>query len=210
MTITKVMLALLLAALMAGIPPELGHARADDGLEEHVAFKNLENGGYVLVMRHAHSRSGQESSSAVSAGCILDPGRGLDERGRRQVSLWQDFMERENIPVAKAYTSNRCRAWDTARALSSAVEPHPSQTTTDSAAIAAFKKQIEAELRDQPGVNIALVSHSNIAPLYGAKVRPGERELPEGVMSVIDPASWSTIARIAIRDAEDGPRVTVD
>lgn len=176
------------------------------------AFETLRSGGYVLVMRHAHSASGQTNSKGYSPGCTLGPGRGLDDKGYYQAQLWAALMRRENIPVLKAYTSNRCRAWDTASAVAGAEKtfPHASQITTDPAAISAFKAEIEAELSANPGTNIALVSHSNIAPLYGAAVRTHEDELPEGVMSVVDPADWTTIMRISVLDEDDTPRVTVD
>ena len=91
-----------------------------------------------------------------------------------------------------------CRAWDTA-ALSAGGAPvtsHPSQTSTDPEVVAAFKRSIAAELAANPGQNIILSSHSNIAPLYGATTRGDEEDVPSGVVWILDPEDWSLIVRI--------------
>lgn len=171
----------------------------------------LGQGGYALVMRHGKSPYDQTASVGLSHGCILADGRGLNPAGFAEARAMGAALAEADIPILKAYTSDLCRAFDTASLVAGGAPaiPHPAQKTTNPALIAAFKKEVEAELAANPGTNIILASHSNVAPLYGAAVRPGEEELPEGVVSIVDPASWQTIARITITIPGD-PMVTLD
>ncbi len=171
-------------------------------------FDLLRSGGNVLVMRHAHSPGGQKASVGMTEGCTLQPGRGLNAEGLVQARALGELLSEENIPILKAYTSDMCRAWDTARLVAgeAPVIPHPAQKTTDPETIAAFKKQIESELTANPGQNIILASHSNIAPLYGAIVLKKEDELPEGVINVVRPSEWNGVEGGVIRIV---PRVEI-
>ena len=102
------------------------------------------------------------------------------------------------MPILKAYTSELCRAWDTAAlaAGGAPVEAHPSQISTKPGDVAAMKSKVAAELAANPGTNIILSSHSNIAPLYGATAGKGEKEVPSGVIWLVHPSDWKPIARI--------------
>ena len=108
-----------------------------------------------------------------------------------------------------------CRSLDTATLIahgSSPISAHDSQMTTDGQAISAFKAQIETEL-SAGGGNILLVSHSNIAPLYGAVINEsaGEKEIPSGVIYVIAPGpEWGPVARIQIREKEALPASVIE
>ena len=157
----------------------------------------LREGGYVLVMRHAHSPHGQSEPERISADCQLGEGRGLSAIGAKQAQFIAKTLDAETIPLLKAYTSRMCRAWDTAILAAGAapVIPHGSQMTTDPDAIAEFKKEIELELAANPGTNIMLVSHSNIAPHYGALPEPDDGEIPEGIAYIVEPGEWRSIAR---------------
>ena len=164
-------------------------------------FDMLRGGGHLLVMRHAHSPGGQKAALGMTEGCNLQAGRGLDVEGLVQAKALGELLKTEEVPVLKAYTSDMCRAWDTARltAAGAPVIPHPAQKTTDPEIIAAFKKEIEAELAANPGQNIILASHSNIAPLYGAIALDGEEELPEGVINVVTAPGWNGIEGGVVR-----------
>lgn len=163
-----------------------------------VAFEALKRGGYVIVMRHANSPSGQVAPVGLSKGCTLDPGRGLDAEGFFQARAMGAIMKAEGVPVLKAYTSPMCRSWDTAAlaAVGAPVEPHPSQVSEKPADVAAMKAKVAKELAANPGTNIVLASHSNIAPLYGATTRGREKEVPSGVAWLVHPSDWKPIARI--------------
>ncbi|GJL95894.1 MAG: hypothetical protein DHS20C05_22990 [Hyphococcus sp.] len=162
---------------------------------------DLQNGGYVLVMRHASSPHNQTGATGLSEGCKLEAGRGLDAKGFVQAREIGAFLRENNIPVLKAYTSPMCRSWDTAMLAAAGAEviANPSQITTNQTAIAAFKKEIEAELAANPGQNIILSNHSNIAPLYGAIVRGDEEDIPEGVVSIVTAPGWNGIDGAILR-----------
>lgn len=166
----------------------------------------LRDGGYVLVMRHAHSPHGQSEPERIGADCRLGDGRGLSAFGARQARYIGETIAAENIPLLKAYTSRMCRAWDTAILAGgdAPVIPHDSQMTTAPDKVSAFKKEIEAELAANPGANIMLVSHSNIAPLYGAGPLEAEEEIPEGVVFIVIPGEWLSIGRFG-REKEKAP-----
>lgn len=177
-----------------------------------VAFEALKRGGYVIVMRHANSPGDQKGAVGLSEGCRLQPGRGLGPEGLYQARAFGAILAEEGVPILKAYTSPMCRAWDTAAlaAGGAPVEPHDSQVSTDPGVVAAFKRQVEQELAGNPGQNIILASHSNIAPLYGATARKGEKEVPSGVIYVVHPRDWAPIARIDLIARLPAPAVAVE
>lgn len=172
-------------------------------------FDSLRAGGYVLIMRHGDSPHDQAASVGMTEGCRLGEGRGLSAKGLFESREMGALLAQEGVPIGKTYTSRMCRSWDTAVlvAAGSNVEPSDSQMTTDPEAIAQFKTRIEAELAANPGANILLVSHSNIAPLYGANAVEGEEEVPSGFAYVVDPADWRAEARIHIGQTQN---VTVE
>ena len=131
----------------------------------------------------------------MTEGCNLQSGRGLAAEGLVQGRALGALLEEENVPILKAYTSDMCRAWDTARLVAGGapVIPHPAQKTTDPEIIAAFKKEMRQSLRPIRVRTIILASHSNIAPLYGAIVLADEEELPEGVINLVRPPDWNGV-----------------
>ncbi|WP_425410635.1 histidine phosphatase family protein [Hyphococcus sp.] len=177
-----------------------------------VAFEALKRGGYVILMRHANSPGGQTGAVGLSEGCRLAPGRGLDADGFYQARSFGAILAEEGVPILKAYTSPMCRAWDTAAltAGGAPVEAHPAQASTDASAIAAFKDRIARELSQHPGQNIILSNHSNIAPLYGATTRKGEKEVPSGVIYIIHPRDWAPIARLDLVARMPVPSLAVE
>lgn len=165
-----------------------------------VAFEAAKRGGYVILMRHANSPGGQEGAVGLSSGCRLAPGRGLDPEGFYQARAIGQMLAANDVPVLKAYSSPLCRAWDTA-ALAAGGAPvimDQAQASTDAGVIARFKKKIEQELAANPGQNIILANHSNIAPLYGATMRGREKEVPSGSFYLVHPRDWQAIARIDV------------
>jgi len=90
------------------------------------------------------------------------------------------------------------------------VEPSDAQMTTEPAVIAAFKKEIEGELDGAPGGNILLVSHSNIAPLYGAYADEGEEEVPSGFLYIVSPEDWTAKGRIFVGATGMSLKVTME
>jgi phosphohistidine phosphatase SixA len=202
-----------IAAALLVLPVHAQDARRAAPLSDssESVFAQLRGGGQVLVMRHGKSPHDQIAAVGMTQGCNLGEGRGLSAEGLAQARSLGVFLAKEEVPILKAYSSDMCRAWDTARLVAGGapVMPHGAQKTTDQKTIAAFKKQIEAELVANPGASILLVSHSNIAPLYGAAICEGEDELPEGLITVVDATNWQTIARISA-NGDVGSCATID
>ena len=186
-------------------------AKADTKFSDD--FTRLKEGGFAIVVRHANSPGGQLAPVGMTADCILGEGRGLDAEGLFQARYTGEWLEAGEVPILKAYTSDMCRSWDTARLMAgnAPVFAHPAQKTTDPEIIAAFKTEIEAELAANPGQNIILVSHSNVAPLYGATAQDGEDEIPSGGVFVVRPPAWDDLVlRVDLTVNADPQTVTVD
>ena len=76
---------------------------------------DLKKGGVVILMRHANSPSGQSGSVGMTKDCTLQNGRGLDSEGFFQARFIGEFLLDNGVPIGSAFTSDMCRAWDTAR-----------------------------------------------------------------------------------------------
>jgi phosphohistidine phosphatase SixA len=150
----------------------------------------LQSGGSILLMRHAFAPQGQANAAGMTKDCNLKDGRGLDAAGFYQARAIGAYLAREGVPVAKALTSDACRAWDTARlvAAGALTAPEPALRSTDRDLIAAFKEKAVAELSAAPAKNILVVTHSNIVPLL-TNYR-SEKEIESGLVLVIDPKTW--------------------
>lgn len=170
-------------------------ATAGSAPDEQAGLALLRSGGHVILMRHANSPSGQLGPVGMTEGCTLAPGRGLDAKGFYQARSIGEFLRKENIAVARGYTSDLCRAWDTARlvAAGAPVEPVAALKTTEAQAIEAFKRRLAAELAAAPEANILLVTHSNIVPLYADW--PAQPEIASGLVLIIDAASWRAVGQ---------------
>lgn len=201
----KTRFAIVLLTLIALIASPASAEQVSQEDRAEAAFDLLREGGFALVMRHADSPHDQVASVGLSAGCRLGDGRGLSAKGFVQAREIGELLARREVPVLKAYTSRMCRSWDTAAlaAGGAPVTPHDSQMTTNAEAIATFKAEITAELAAHPGQNIMLVSHSNIAPLYGALVKAEEDELPQGVVNIVHPKDWNGVEGVMVRIAPE-------
>lgn len=203
-----------LGAAFLFIAPQnvLADGVASANVDQGNSDMRLRSGGHVLVMRHASSPHDQSGPVGLSEGCRLGEGRGLDALGLYQARALGAFLKNESAPLLGVYTSRMCRSWDTARlaAGGATVQPHDSQMTTDSKEIAVFKDEIVSLLLENPGHNILLVSHSNIAPLYGAYAKGDEEEVPSGVVFLVEPDQWRALARYEVHGAQEKWTVSRD
>ncbi len=148
----------------------------------------MRSGGNLIVMRHASAPFGQKTAIGMTAGCVLEGPRGLDAAGFSRARFVGDWLALSDVPIARIYTSDVCRAYDTAilvaanRAL---VIPRNELNSDDPAIAAFFKKLLEAELAAAPLTNIVLVTHSDVAPLYWADPQDGEEEALSGRVHVV-------------------------
>ena len=206
----------LVLAFIAGSSQSLASDTRNDTppapAEDQQSIDHLRRGGFVFVARHGLSPPDQDGAVGMTEGCRLAEGRGLNAEGFAASRKTGEFLAVHKIPVGRVYTSRMCRSWDTAMLLAGGADVLPSdaQMTTDADAIAQFKKQIEAEIGDRPDANILLVSHSNIAPLYGAYAPAGHEEVPSGFVFIVDPSDWRAVGVIIAPRAGGPQTVTVE
>lgn len=148
----------------------------------------LERGGALIVMRHATAPPGQASAVGMTAGCVLEGPRGLDAKGFAEARFIGEWLAASKIAIATVYTSDICRAYDTAILVAAGrapVIPRAELKADDPATADLFKAELAAAWRADPRANIVLVTHSNITPLYGAGPLAGEKETPPARLHVM-------------------------
>ena len=176
-----------------GVSTQALSAKNDERADRTLAsvMADLAAGGSVIVMRHANSPDGQIAPVGLTANCNLGAGRGLDAKGFFQARFIGDFLKSEGVSLSAAFTSDMCRAWDTARLVAAGVPVMPSEAlkSTDRSTADRFKTIISSAFVDNPTGNILLVTHANIVPLYTDW--SAEEEIPSGVFLIVDPESWT-------------------
>lgn len=171
-----------------------GRAAAEEAAPKRTletVVEALSRGGAVILMRHANAPEGQAASTGLTQGCDFSDGRGLDAKGFFQARFIGEFFKTEGVPVAIAYTSDVCRAWDTARlvAAGAPVTVEPALRTTNRSEIDAFKTVLSTALGKGAASNVVLVTHSNVVPLFADW--GSAEEIPSGLILIVDPATWT-------------------
>lgn len=152
------------------------------------AVAALSQGGNLIVLRHATAPSGQASAVGMANGCALEGPRGLDAKGFAEARFIGDWLAANKIAIATVYTSDICRAFDTAVLVAGGrapVLPRAELKSDDQETASRFQAELAAALQANPKANIVLVTHSNITPLYGAGPLAGEDETPPARLHVI-------------------------
>lgn len=160
---------LAMIALLAGAAP----AAADGD-----AWRLLEAGGHVLLIRHAATHPG----IGDPPGFLLDvcaTQRNLSDQGKRDARALGAAFRQRGIPVGPVLSSRWCRCLDTARLAFGRVEAAPMLDSIfrDSEAEGQAKVRdvlsMVAAYEDKP--NLVLVTHDvNIRALVNAYVAQGE------------------------------------
>ncbi|WMC12113.1 histidine phosphatase family protein [Oceanimonas pelagia] len=141
------------------------------------AWLALKEGRAMLLMRHANAPGAGDPPGFVLERC--DTQRNLDARGRAQAEAWGERLRSHGIGEARIYSSQFCRALDTARLLGvGEVVPTPelnsffyrrSRRSEQTQALRQFVAGLE------PGLPVVLVSHQiNITALTSRFPASGE------------------------------------
>lgn len=156
-----------------------------------IVLDDLAKGGSVILMRHAQAPDGQSASVGLTSGCDFSDGRGLDPKGFFQARFIGEYLRTEGVSIGMAYTSDVCRAFDTARLIAAGapVAVEPALRTTNRSTIDAFKTVVSTALAKGAASNVLLVTHSNLVPLYADW--GSAEEIPSGVILIVDPATWT-------------------
>ena len=90
------------------------HGLAAESLSDNAFVRALQQGGKVIVMRHAKSPHESPTKDTAAPGNIKLE-RQLDETGRITAAAMGDAIRRLNIPIAGVFSSPTYRAMETAR-----------------------------------------------------------------------------------------------
>lgn len=170
-----ILAALAMLLLAAPIVARAGASPFDPG--------QLRNGGYVLVMRHAHS-PGQPPAAGAADKANVRGERQLDEAGRAAARAMGEAIRQRRLPFGEILTSPAYRAMQTAQLLGLG----PAATRAElgdggasmaaQAAGAAGDRWLKAKASEAPrsGANTLLVTHGpNISRAFGLRgVADGE------------------------------------
>jgi broad specificity phosphatase PhoE len=151
-------------------------ARGDDP----ALWKELRRGSSVLLIRHASTEPGLGDPPGFRLGdCATQ--RNLSAKGREESQRLGERLRRENVPVARVFTSPWCRCRETAMlAFGRAEEWEPLSSIFDYPDREAdysesVRKRIAGYAARPPGGNVVMVTHNvNIAALTKLSVAQAE------------------------------------
>ncbi|MGP7733500.1 histidine phosphatase family protein [Oceanimonas smirnovii] len=148
-------------------------ANADDAS----AWQALKDGNAMLLMRHTHAPGNGVATAVILNDCSTQ--RNLDEQGKREARDWGERLRRHGITEARVYSSQFCRALETARLLNvGEVKPAPA---LNSFFLTRERRSAQTEQLKQfitglePGLPIVMISHQvNISALTSRFPAAGE------------------------------------
>lgn len=176
------------AALVLGLAATPGSSGADDRLSGADLFEALRAGGYVIYIRHTRTETDYaDQISAEMGNCATQ--RVLSEAGWLDAHAIGAAFTMHGIPVAQVYSSEYCRAWQTASlAFGRYVKTpdlnfEPGEEYTEEQ-FAAMRDRVQPLISETPpeGFNTVLVGHDD--PFEAAT---GIYPEPMGVAFVIKP-----------------------
>jgi len=138
----------------------------------------LRGGGQVVLLRHAFATSPQDPANVVANDCSTQ--RPLSERGRQQARKMGALFSARAERTEKVFTSQYCRAIDTAELAFRSVDteklPALDPVADDEAKAKAQLDDIRKLIASWNGSgNLVLVTHlANIQALTGTSAREGE------------------------------------
>ena len=201
--------AILFASLMlCGSAMSAGQETAfEDKLSGAQLLATLKAGGNVIFIRHAASEKDfADQVSAVMGDCSTQ--RTLSEAGWQQARAIGQAFDQLQIPVGEVYSSEYCRAWQTADLAFGHYQKtpdlnfEPAEDYSDEQ-IAAMRARMTPRLAAQPsdGVNTVLVGHDD--PFEAAT---GIYPEPMGVAFVVRPdgaGGFTIMADVAAEEWAD-------
>lgn len=140
-------------------------------------IKAMQDGGYILMMRHANAPGFGDPDNFKIGDCNTQ--RNLDEQGRQQAVKIGDRLRNNNIETAAVYSSQWCRCLDTARLLDmgTVAEMPPLnsfyQMPQNQQPSLLALKQFIAEQKTDSKLIIMVTHHVTIAAISGQNVATG-------------------------------------
>ncbi|MEM8749780.1 MAG: histidine phosphatase family protein [Pseudomonadota bacterium] len=163
-------------------------AYTTDRLEGGALASLLQKGGHVIYMRHASTEKDYaDQVSADPANCSTQ--RTLSENGWKEAELVGASFNVLNIPVGAVYSSEYCRAWQTAKIAFGSYQKlaklnfEPSEEYTPEQ-VSKMRARVTPMLQRKPedGTNTVIVGHDD--PFEAAT---GIYPEPQGVAYIVRP-----------------------
>ena len=170
----------IVAVILAALATALVASAAGGAAPSPALLKQLERGGYVLVLRHAITDQSKQDEDPVDlSDCSTQ--RMLSAEGRAQARAIGRAVKRLDIPIGSVLTSRFCRTRETARLAFGGGTVSPALLNTiASQHDARWRAQIAAArrlfgTRPVPGKNTVLVTHGVVvADTTGLDLEEGE------------------------------------
>ncbi|MDH4872850.1 histidine phosphatase family protein [Pseudomonas sp. BN515] len=145
--------------------------------DQKSAWQALRDGKAFLLLRHTTAPGTGDPEGFRLGDCSTQ--RNLSDRGRQEARRWGKLLVRRKVDQPRLYTSNWCRAQDTAQEMGlgavetlSALDSFFRDPESQAAQIVELRKAIDKVPKDRP---VVMVSHQvNIKALTGVEPRNGE------------------------------------
>ena len=204
-------IALFIPVLLAAFPPA-SVVRADD-LQGASLVQHLREGGYVLLLRHAHSPASPPTKE-IADESNLSLERQLDEQGRDTAKAMGKAIKKLHIPISLILSSPTYRAIETVRVAGLGIAQPTSQLSDGGQsmmrdAVSGQASWLRSTVASQPkrGTNTLLVTHMpNIQTAF-----PDDAEgLSDGEMLIFRPDGAGAAKLVAKIKIEDWPGLAGD
>lgn len=160
--------------------------------DQQELWQALEDGGKVIMMRHATVDQSIGESFVLDESCFTE--KNLNEFGQQQAKSIYAAFQQHNIKVGQVLTSPYCRTKDTARLAFGHFEISPMlhliRTIPDDKAAANLAEVRGILSQYQESDNLVLVTHRpNIADITNIRLKPAQmvvfEPLGEGLFDVL-------------------------
>jgi phosphohistidine phosphatase SixA len=190
-------------SILLFLMPWVAQAQAD----EASLWKQIRQGGHVLLIRHAQAPGTFDPPGFKLADCSTQ--RNLSDEGRAQAKQIGQQIKLNNIPIGLVLSSQWCRCLDTAHLAFGAqrVKPTPalnSPTQQDAALSARHTSLMRDHIAatalppNKNAANTVLVTHNfNIQDMLGISVEEGEIAIAKA--DVNEPSQIVVVGRIKLK-----------
>src|SRR4029450_13014797 len=193
--------------LLTLVGPSLAQSLGQESLirDPKQLVQSLRSGGYVIVVRHGATFSGQADTDPFNFNDIAKQ-RNLNEKGKELAKAFGDAIRQVGIPAGEVYTSNFNRAFETA-VLAGFKDIEKTTNLTEGGLVvspdensrraAALRKTL-AQM-PQKGKNTFLITHKpNIIDALGK----GWFDVKEGEASIFkaEGGKYQLVARVQMED----------
>ncbi|AIE73147.1 MULTISPECIES: histidine phosphatase family protein [unclassified Synechocystis] len=185
-------------------PGEQANRDFQDQLNKKDLLEELQQGGYVIYIRHAQTEKDYADQVTAEMGnCSTQ--RALSETGWQQAKAIGQGFEKYGIPYGQVFSSQYCRAWQTADLAFGRYEKNadlnfPKSEDYSPEQIAQMKALLSPFLSQKPaqGTNTIIVGHDDLF-----EATTGIYPDPQGMAYVIKPLGNDQFSLVANLRSEE-------